>query len=301
MNLIRIGLNMIPLSSHVGRAIREAVWCYEHGRTWGETRECIASLFGGIRPCQAVPNHGFEIIGWLYGKDFGDKLCKAVNCGYDTDCTGATLGAVLGIIGGTSGIPAMWRKPVGEKIVLHKFTGDCDAPKNIRELTGRTVALAEKVMRGKPHVSFTTRTVLPPDVRSMLARNDLALEALRQDTMAAIELAGSVEVWLHYGGEPVLRPGVAKRIRISVPGRGPLRVDLTVPKEWRAIRQGPDICALFSRGPVADRNTVRANIAGKTAKFTLLGPVEARGYPAGIVMPKCPGCGARVEACVCRK
>ncbi len=301
MNLIRIGLNMIPLSSHVGRAIREAVWGYQHGRTWGEARECIASLFGGIRPCQAAPNHGFEIIGWLYGKDFGDKLCKAVNCGYDTDCTGATLGAVLGIIGGTRGIPAMWRKPVGEKVVLHKFTGDCDAPKNIRELTGRTVALAEKVMRSKPHVSFTTRTVLPPDVRSMLARNDLALEALRQDTMAAIELAGNLEVWLHYGGEPVLRPGVTKRIRISVPGRGPLRVDLTVPKGWRVIRQGLDIFELFSRGPVADRNTVRVNIAGKTANFILLGPVEARGYPAGIVMPKCPGCGARVEACVCRK
>ena len=28
------------------------------------------------------------MIGWLYGTDFGDALCKTVNCGYDTDSSG---------------------------------------------------------------------------------------------------------------------------------------------------------------------------------------------------------------------
>jgi len=80
----------------------------------------------------------------LYGQDFGDRLCKAVNCGYDTDCTGSTLGAVLGILDGTAGIPDLWRKPIGDHIVLHKFTGPCNPPKTVQELTDRTVALAEK-------------------------------------------------------------------------------------------------------------------------------------------------------------
>ena len=50
----------------------------------------------------APQNIAFTILGWLYGEDFGDAILKAVNCGYDTDCTGATLGAILGIIGGKS-------------------------------------------------------------------------------------------------------------------------------------------------------------------------------------------------------
>jgi ADP-ribosylation/crystallin J1 len=39
------------------------------------------------------------VLGLLAGEgDFGKSLCIAVNCGNDTDCTGATLGAPLGIL-----------------------------------------------------------------------------------------------------------------------------------------------------------------------------------------------------------
>ena len=38
------------------------------------------------------------ILGWLAGQDFGEAICIAVNCGADTDCSGATLGALLGLI-----------------------------------------------------------------------------------------------------------------------------------------------------------------------------------------------------------
>ena len=65
MTLIQIGLNMIPLSSHVARSFREVLWCYENGKTWGETRERIASRFGHIQPANVVPNHAFTLLGWL--------------------------------------------------------------------------------------------------------------------------------------------------------------------------------------------------------------------------------------------
>ncbi len=174
MTLIRIGLNMIPLSSHIGRSIREAVWCWENGLIWGEARERIASRFGHLQPCNAIPNHGFTIIGWLYGKDFGDRLCKAVNCGYDTDCTGATLGSLLGILGGSAGIPEKWREPVGEKIVVHKFTRNFTPPATIVELADRTVALAETVAAGHAERHFGEKTEKPEDLLSRLFRNDQA-------------------------------------------------------------------------------------------------------------------------------
>lgn len=300
MTLIRIGLNMIPLSSHVARSIREAVWCYENNLPWGDARERIASRFGGIQPCNAVPNHGFTIIGWLYGKDFGDRLCKAVNCGYDTDCTGATLGATLGIIEGTKGIPERWRKPVGDGIVLHKFTRGLNAPKDMTELTDRTIPLAEKAAAGSSDRAFGERTALPSDLRSRLFRNEMAIAARNQDIHAAVQMAGQLEVTFHYGGEPVLRPGIAKVVRVSVAGQTEPNVDLDVPKGWMCERLGPGSFRLLCSGEVADRNTVQVKLAdGKAVEFTILGPGEAKGFAAGDNVPMCPKCRARVEACIC--
>ena len=301
MALIRIGLNMIPLSSHVGRSIREAVWCRDNGLSWGRARERIASRFGHLQPCNAVPNHGFTIIGWLYGTDFGDRLCKAVNCGYDTDCTGATLGSVLGILGGTAGIPKRWSDPVGEQIALHQFTQLPSAPKTLADLTARTVALAERAAEGSDERAFGDRTVLPADLRTRLFRNERAAEARARDVHVGAELAGQREVVLHYGGEPVLRPGIGKTVRVSVDGRE-AQADLAAPSAWQVERLGPGAFRLFSAGDVEDRNTVTVRLEdGASVNFALLGPGEAKGFPAGDNVPTCPACRARVEACICKK
>jgi len=300
MVLIHLGLNMIPLSSHVARSIREAVWCHQNGLTWGEARERIASRFGHLQPCNAVPNHGFTILGWLYGQDFGDRLCKAVNCGYDTDCTGATLGSVLGILDGTAGISDAWRRPVGTKIVTHKFTRGFTPPATLEELTDRTVALAEKAAADKPHVAFGPAGELPEDALSRLFRNEQAVAARAQDIHMGVEVCDGREVAFHYGGEPVLRPGIARDVAVSVDGREAAKADLAVPDGWICQRLGPGRFRLLSAGPVADRNTVTVTLAaGASVDFTMLGPGEARGYPAGDNVPKCPRCQARVEACIC--
>lgn len=302
MTLIRLGLNMIPVSSHIARVIREAVWCFETGKTWGTARERINVRFGHIQPCNAIPNHGFTIIGWLYGKDFGDKLCKAVNCGYDTDCTGATLGSLLGILNGTAGIPEKWRTPVGTDIVVHKFTRNFTPPRNLQELTDRTVALAEKAAQGASDRAFGPRTQRPDDLLTRLFRNDLARQALAQDPMMAVDLCDGKEVCFHYHGEPVLQPGIGRQVSVTLPGEPDAKVDLAVPAGWTCRRLGPATFLLHSAGPVADRNAVKVTLAnGKSVDFTILGPGEAKGFPAGDNVPACPNCGARIEACFCEK
>ena len=298
--LIRIGLDMIPLSSHIARSIREAVWCFEKGLGWGYARERIASRFGHLQPCNAIPNHGFTILGWLYGKDFGDRLCKAVNCGYDTDCTGATLGSLLGILGGMKAIPAKWTKPIGTAIVLHPFTRGFQPPKTIEDLTKRSIALAEKAAAAKSDVAFGAKTKLPADLRTRLARNAMAVEARAQDTHMAVELAGTKEVALHYGGEPVLRPGIGREVYVTVDGRE-VKVDLATPRGWTAERLGAARFRLASKGPVADRNRLTVKVDGASVAFAVLGPGEAKGFPAGDNVAMCPKCRARIEACICTK
>jgi len=301
VTLIRIGLSMIPLSSHLARSIREAVWCHRNRLTWGDARQRIATRFAGIQPCNAVPNAGFTIIGWLYGTDFGDRLCKAVNCGYDTDCTGATLGALLGILEGTGGIPGKWHDPVGDAIVLHWLTGPCSPPATLDELTERTIALAEKVAAGKGDVAFGGATDLPKDLLTRLFRNAAAVEALKQDNLAGVEMLGQREVWFHYGGEPVLWPGIAREVWITTDADDAPQTDLAVPVGWSCERLGPNRFRLFCAGDLADRNTLTVTIGGKSAAFTMLGPGEAKGFAAGNNVPTCLKCGARVEDCTCAK
>lgn len=300
MTLIQIGLNMIPLSSHLGRSIREAVKCYQDGRTWGEAREKIATQFGHLQPCNAVPNHGFIIIGWLYGEDFGDRLCKAVNCGYDTDCTGATLGSLLGIIGGTPGIPQKWIEPIGDKIVLHKFTCDFHAPTSIKEATDRITLLAENIAAKKEGISFGKGDSLPGNLHTRLFDNTLAQDALDQDNHAGIELAGDTEIWLHYGGEPVIRPGIGKKISVSVKPDSSQDINLIVPDGWNCKRSGPASFELSAGAKsIRGRNTVAVEVDGKSIDFVVLGPSEAKGFEAGKNVESCKLCGARFKTCEC--
>jgi hypothetical protein len=289
IELIRIGLAMIPPACNISRVVREAVWCSQHGVRCDDARERIVAVYGNEQPCNAIVNHGFTILGWLYGQDFGDRLCKAVNCGYDTDCTGATLGAVLGIIEGTGGIPSEWSDPIGLDIVLHEFTGDCGVPRTLDELTDRTIALAGQFMdSGLTHVSLGDTTTVPDDLLEVLYRDDKAVAALQQDIRCGIALDRQIEIIFHYNGDPVLRPGVAKRVHVTCRMDGE-DVEAAITLEGPA---GCNIEPVQDSSPVAFKVSsagldgpvevkVDAEFKGKTygATFVILSPDQAQGYP----------------------
>ena len=292
LQLIRIGLAVIPPGCNISRAIREAVWCWQNGLAWGDARERIYRLYGSEQPCNAIPNHGFTIIGWLYGQGYGDQLCKAVNCGYDTDCTGATLGSLLGILGGTAAIPAAWSDPIGTDIILHPYTIDCGVPKTLDELTDRTAALAEAFAgRSGSGVSFGARRRVPRDLVGLLQRSGAARAALAQDVRAAAELDGEIEIRLHYNGDPVLYAGEARIIEVTCRLRGEpvsAQVELGLPEGWRATPvegsapAGFDIVAPTMDAP--QKILVRVLVGDRLAEaaFVVLSPNEAQGYPNAI-------------------
>ncbi len=310
--LIKIGLEMIPGYTEISRVIRDAVWCYKNGIRWADARNKLAECYGGNHGCHAVPNHGFTILGWLYGKDFGDKLCKAVNCGYDTDCTGATLGSVLGIIGGRKGIPKKWLAPIGEKIVLHKLTGKCGAPKNVKELSGRMLKIAEKFEGCSASAGFGKRTVLPKDLRSLLFKNEEALKILKTDPQSSIVVRKGFTITLHYNGDPVILPGIRKTLRVSVAVKDvPVNagIELKAPKGWQVLEgnsgeTGSRSFELLTRNEQG-RNiiTVVVNFRGQkaSADFMLFGSEEAKGFEPGRNVRSCKNCGRRIIKCTCKK
>lgn len=142
--LIAIGLSYIPADCRTALAVNDLLVWHKEGKTWLEARELILKHHGRPNFTDAPQNIAFTILGWLYGEDFGDAILKAVNCGYDTDCTGATLGAILGIISGPEGLPDKWKKPVGDRIVVSPPIKAFPAPANLDELTRRTMRLAKE-------------------------------------------------------------------------------------------------------------------------------------------------------------
>ena len=183
-NLIDIGLSFIPPDCGVAKAVRCARQCQGEGKTWQEARDEVLRLYRGstffhIPACISdedrkkgfdqgqlgwdVPsNLGMLVIGLLYGEgDFARSVCIAVNCGEDTDCTGATVGSIFGILHGITAIPEKWITPIGRKIKTAclnlgelGYFGN-QLPQDVDDMTRRTERIARQVtLRYSPQVEL---------------------------------------------------------------------------------------------------------------------------------------------------
>jgi len=160
--LIDIALSYIPDESGIKRAVESVKKSYNEGLTWKqafyELMRVEPSSFSGRKgwiddngkeiKCREIGydvtgNIGIFVLGWFYGEgDFGKSLAIAVNCGEDTDCTAATMGALYGILNGVDGIPEEWKKPIGDDIVtccINDMDWTITIPKTINELTERII------------------------------------------------------------------------------------------------------------------------------------------------------------------
>lgn len=68
----------------------------------------------------SIPNAAIVLTGLLMGDgDFTRTLGTTVMCGLDTDCTGATVGSIMGCALGTDGIPTHWTEPFHDTVHSH--------------------------------------------------------------------------------------------------------------------------------------------------------------------------------------
>lgn len=166
-DMIERALEALPADCRTYQSIRLAIDSFDKGLTLREAREAIVEANKDMGWFQAPGNVAFVVLGLLYGKgDFKQSVLSAVNCGDDTDCTGATVGAFLGILYGTAGIPEDWREYIGDKI--NSIAVDVSyrsLPKTCAELTERTVAMIPSVL--KAHYLDFTWTDGPSDINAV--------------------------------------------------------------------------------------------------------------------------------------
>ncbi len=233
--LLDIGLTAVPPWSKVHAVVGQVRDSHRRGYDWLEARERILAEFGHQEPGHAPMNIGFVILGWLYGEDFGDAILKATNCGRDTDCTAATLGALLGIVLGADAIPHRWREPIAGRsratsgIKVGWGIVNLETPTGIGELTARTCALGEEVIRRLGETTILVdgpgASAEPEELHRRASQCFYIWERHRDE----VWLTDNARVRLWYMGGPALAPGVPRRLLVV----GATGVGVKAPPGWQ--------------------------------------------------------------------
>ena len=139
-DIILGGLAQIPETSRLFEAVMKIYDGYKNGVTVDECFDIIHSAYDEHTDhgwCHTISNAMIVTAGLLYGEgNFGKSICIAVGMGFDTDCNGATVGSVIGMMKTVDGIDESWKKPVNGKINTSVFGAETV---NIEEAVEKTL------------------------------------------------------------------------------------------------------------------------------------------------------------------
>jgi len=148
--LIDAGLKHLPQNSQLFHAIEDTRRWYRRHHDWLVVRRLILEHYPHENFTDVTVNLCFIVLGILAGDgDFDRTICTAVNCGKDTDCTGATVAALMGIRNPSS-IAERWLAPIGRSLQLSREIHDLDAPATLDELTDLVVELHQRLAMRPP-------------------------------------------------------------------------------------------------------------------------------------------------------
>lgn len=235
--LIKIGLSKIPPNCRVARSIGIVREHFTQGKDYVTARQAVVEDSSDLGWFQAPANLAFAVIGLLYSKgDFGKGICLATNCGDDTDCTAATVGAILGIIKGRSGIPEKWIAPIGESIQTVSINSfwPIKRPKTLRELTNRVASLAIEAQFSSPEsvkvILGDKRTNIENDLLEHLTDVDKAKMLWERSPYELTFDLPYMRLSIVYTDRPEITDGVEKQL--SIYARYPMHMNCMVTLDW---------------------------------------------------------------------
>ena len=141
--IINAGLSEIPENSRLADAVRKTVhWC-KNENNWLEVWKKIYSNYGHYHGVHTINNAALVVMGIWYGvQDFEAGIVNTVRSGWDTDCTGATVGSILGVMNGAKKLPNKWIDVFNDRL---KSTVSGHSDNKISDLAMRTLKVSKKV------------------------------------------------------------------------------------------------------------------------------------------------------------
>jgi len=110
--LVKVGLSEIPKTSRLHRDIAEVCDWYRAGLSYDDAVVKVHRKWDekvGHDWCHTNSNAAICAAALLWGDgDFGKSVCRAVQPCFDTDCNGATVGSIMGMMLGVKALPAKW-------------------------------------------------------------------------------------------------------------------------------------------------------------------------------------------------
>lgn len=118
--IIEAGLSVIPEKSRMTRDVRKVIDLWKAGKNAEEIMEVIHADYDEHTEngwCYTNSNAMVVAMAILCGEgDYSKSICLAVQACFDTDCNGATVGSVIGMMNGESGIAPEWTAPFERKL-----------------------------------------------------------------------------------------------------------------------------------------------------------------------------------------
>ena len=145
--VLRRAIEVVPQESDCAALFgRVGEWYAAYG--FATTAAKIKSYYGDADFTSAPMNVGFTLLSLLHaGRDF-DRIIESLHLGHDSDCVVATAAALLGILHGNEGIPELWRRRVGNELLISPEVSGIRTPKTLTELAEWTCTVGRRIAAG---------------------------------------------------------------------------------------------------------------------------------------------------------
>ncbi len=121
---LQAGLSVLSSGSSLRAIYDEVQELYAKYQSLEGVHLPLMRRFGHRDYSKVEINFAFTLLSLLVGGgDMKETIVAAINCGWDSDCTAATAGSLLGILHGAQACPKDWVEKMGERL-------DCDV--NVR-------------------------------------------------------------------------------------------------------------------------------------------------------------------------
>ncbi len=206
LKLIDTGLSVIPDGSKLKSAFLDTIKWWNNLGDILAVRELILKNYPSANWTDVTINLSLILLSLLSCENSFDKaICTAVSLGYDTDCTGATVGSIFGIIN-PDGIDEKWTNPIGNTLVLSAGVVNMHAKNTIDEFCNQIISVAGEVQTyyntgialnipdnfpktciSKPHLKFGSKIYEWKDgaKESLVAVNPFILTLVYPDSVSA--------------------------------------------------------------------------------------------------------------------